>query len=111
MSKSNKQTQRQRRKIRIRSKIFGSADCPRMTVYCSLIKTTVQLVNDEKGVTIAFAASKDKTVKSATEIGKEIAEKAKKEKVSKCVFDRNGFAYQGRVKAIAEAARENGLNF
>lgn len=102
------------RKKRIRAKLHGTADRPRLVVFRSLKNIHVQLINDDAGVTIASASNmKDKTnnIESATKIGTEIAELAKKAKVNECIFDRNGYRYHGRVKALADAARAAGLNF
>jgi len=102
------------RKKRIRAKLHGTADRPRLVVFRSLKNIHVQLINDDAGVTIAAASNmKDKVnkIESATKIGTENAELAKKAKVNECIFDRNGYRYHGRVKALADAARAAGLNF
>lgn len=104
---------RQRRKARIRAKIFGTAERPRLTVYCSLTRVFAQLVDDVESKTLAAASSKagKKTVKDATAVGEAIAAAAKKLNISTLVFDRNGRKYHGRVKALAEAVRAAGVQF
>lgn len=97
-------------KKRIRKKISGSAARPRMTVYKSLKNIYVQLVDDDKGHTVAAAQIKgNKNAQSAKELGIEIAAKAKEQGVSEVVFDRNGYQYHGVIKALADSAREGGL--
>jgi large subunit ribosomal protein L18 len=106
-----------RRKIRygIRSKIKGSASKPRLAVFKSNTEIYAQLIDDVNGVTIANASSlsiKGGTKKDqASIVGKDLAEKAKSNNVEAVVFDRGGFIYHGRVKALADAAREAGLQF
>ena len=106
---------RLRRKVRVRSKVTGTAARPRMSVFRSLTQMTVQLIDDEAGKTIASASTKEakagKNTEAASKLGTLIAEKAKKAKIDTVVFDRNGYAYHGRVKALAESAREAGLTF
>jgi large subunit ribosomal protein L18 len=116
-------TQTQRNEIRkrihsrIRAKLSGTTERPRLNVYRSLNHIYAQVIDDQKGETIASAsslASKLKTggnVASAKEIGKEIAERAVAKGIKKVVFDRGGYLYHGRVKALADAAREAGLEF
>lgn len=105
-----KQQLRANRKRRIRARIFGTSDRPRLSVYCSLTAVYAQLINDAEGKTIAAGKTeKGKTVDAAKKLGTLIAEKAKNLKVSSVVFDRNGRRYHGRVKALAEGAREAGL--
>jgi large subunit ribosomal protein L18 len=108
-----KQHHRQRRKNRIRAKIFGTAERPRLTVYCSLTKVSAQLIDDTDAKTLAAAASKPgkKTMKDAASVGETIAAAAKKLNISSLVFDRNGRKYHGRVKALAEAVRAAGISF
>ncbi len=104
---------------RIRKKISGTSAIPRLSVFKSLTNISVQIIDDEKGITLVSASSIDKDLKikngsnieAAKIVGAEIAKKAKKAKISKVVFDRSGYLYHGRVKALADAARENGLNF
>jgi large subunit ribosomal protein L18 len=108
---------RKRIHTRIREKLSGTAERPRLNVFRSLNHIYAQVIDDQKGVTIASAstlAMKAKTggnVAAAKEIGKEIAERAKEKGVKKVVFDRGGFLYHGRIKALADAAREAGLEF
>ena len=107
---------RERRKIRIKSKIHGSAETPRLVVFRSLMHIYAQLVDDNSGKIILAssdikAKAKGTKVEKAKDIGLEIAKLAKEKKISSVVFDRNGYKYHGRVKAIAEGAREGGLNF
>ena len=109
-----------KRKNRIRRKLSGTAERPRLTVYKSLKHIYAQVVDDATGRTLAFASSLSKELKGQDEgdkkedakrVGRLVAEKAKAAKVTQVVFDRNGFPYQGRVAAVAEAAREAGLEF
>jgi len=108
---------RQRVHARIRRRLNGTAERPRLNVYRSLNHIYVQLIDDSQGATLVSAstvASKLKTggnVAAAKEIGKLIAERAKEKGISKVVFDRGGYLYHGRIKALADAAREAGLEF
>ncbi len=108
---------RQRIHDRIRRKLSGTAERPRLNVYRSLNHIYAQVIDDLKGETIASTSTmvlKLKTggnIAAAKEIGKAIAEKAQEKGVKKVVFDRGGFLYHGRIKAVAEAAREAGLEF
>lgn len=108
---------RQRVHNRIREKISGTAARPRLNVYRSLNHIYAQLIDDQKGETIVSASSlslKLKTggnVATAKEIGKAVAERAIEKGVKKVVFDRGGYLYHGRIKALADAAREAGLEF
>lgn len=104
------------RKRRIRAKVRGTAERPRLSVYRSLTNLYAQLIDDDAGRTIVAGSLKDVkakklSVESAAKLGKVIAEKAKKKQIGKVVFDRNAFAYHGRIKALADAAREGGLQF
>lgn len=109
-----------KRKVRTRIKIRGTSDRPRLSVYKSNKFISAQIINDEKGTTLVSVTEKqlgklgelgkDGTGK-ANEIGKMIAEKALKAKIKKVVFDKGGYAYHGKIKAIAEGAREGGLSF
>ena len=103
-------------KASIRTKISGTAERPRLTVFRSNSQIYAQVIDDTKGVTLASASSlgiKDKMTKSekAALVGKAIAEAAKKAGVNEVVFDRNGYLYHGRVQSLADAAREAGLQF
>jgi large subunit ribosomal protein L18 len=108
---------RQRIHSRIRQKVNGTAERPRLNVYRSLNHIYAQVIDDTKGLTIASASTvttKLKTggnLEAAKEIGKVVAERAKEKGVSKVVFDRGGYLYHGRIKALADAAREAGLDF
>ena len=105
-----------RRHKRVRSKIIGTAETPRLNLFRSNKGLFVQLINDDSGITLASASEKEikgKKTKAdaAKEVGKLIAKKAQKKNISKVVFDRGGYKYHGRVKAAAEGAREEGLVF
>lgn len=111
---------RQRVHTRIREKMSGTAERPRLNVYRSLTHIYTQLIDDLNGVTIASASSMGKkgeesvyggNVAAAKLVGKLIAERAQEKGIKKIVFDRGGYLYHGRVKALAEAAREAGLDF
>jgi large subunit ribosomal protein L18 len=111
---------RQRVHTRIRKKLQGTTERPRLSVYRSLNNISVQIIDDHKGVTLLSASTLEGkkqgkkqggNVASAKEIGKVIAERAKEKGITKVVFDRGGYLYHGRVKALAEAAREAGLQF
>ena len=111
---------RLRRHRRVRKKIHGTAERPRLAVYRSNKHLAVQLIDDDAGRTIASASSLEKdfraqgsgnTVAAATKVGTLIAQRAKQAGVSKVVFDRGGFLYHGRIAAVADAAREAGLEF
>ena len=109
-----KLAKRMRRKARVRAKIFGTAKRPRLSVFKSLKYVSVQLIDDEKGKTLVSANDKklkgNKTEK-AKDVGKLIAQKALDKKIKVCVFDKSGYKYHGRVKAVADGAREGGLKF
>ena len=114
-NKANNQKQA-RRHARVRSKVSGTAACPRLSVFRSNRSMFLQLIDDEAGKTLASAAVKElkkagTKTESSKELGKLIAEKAKGKKIEAVVFDRGSYKYHGRVKAAAEGAREGGLNF
>jgi len=120
MSGNSKSQTKQRRTTRVRSKIFGTNKRPRLSVFRSNKHVYVQLVNDGEGKTLISLGDmnlsktmmKDKTkVEIAGLLGEEIAKKAKLKKISSIVFDRGGYKYHGRVKAVAEGARKGGLKF
>ncbi len=121
INKIDKNKERQRRHERVRKKIFGTAETPRLSVYRSLNHIYVQVIDDTKGVTLCSASTMEKDVKSAIKdmtktdaakvVGKAVAEKALKNGVKQVVFDRGGYLYTGRVQAVADGAREAGLNF
>lgn len=107
---------RNRIKRRVRGKISGSAELPRLSVYKSNKEIYAQLIDDNAGKTLASTSSrvlnaKGTKVEISAEVGKAIAEKAKAVGIESVVFDRNGFVYHGRVKALADGAREGGLKF
>lgn len=111
-----KSFERKLRHNRIRSKIVGTANKPRMNVFRSLSGIYVQFIDDSSGKTLAAASSrniksKGKKVSIAAEVGKLAAEKAKSVGISEVVFDRGGYKYHGRIKSLADAAREAGLKF
>ena len=112
---------RNRIKMRVRKKVSGTAEMPRMTVFRSNKQIYVQFVDDLQGKTLATASSLDKEIadkvkgvnksQEAAEVGKLAAERAKAKGIEKVAFDRNGYLYHGRVKMLADAAREGGLKF
>jgi len=104
---------RARRKRRIRAKVAGTPERPRLSVYCSLMRVYAQIIDDVAGKTLTAVSSKagQKNIAAATKVGETIAKKAKELKISAVVFDRNGRKYHGRVKALADAARNAGLRF
>jgi len=118
---AEKVTPREKRKARIRKKLSGTAERPRLTVYRSLNHIYAQLVDDVAGTTIAFAGTTSKALREAVKeddktaaakkVGTAVARMALDKGVTQVVFDRNGFDYHGRVAAVAEAAREAGLKF
>ena len=117
----DKNAERQRRHTRVRKKITGTAQTPRLNVYRSLNHIYVQIIDDTKGVTLCSASTMEKAVKSeikdmtkteaAKAVGKRAAEKALANGIKEVVFDRGGYLYTGRVQAVADGAREAGLNF
>ena len=115
--KESRNDLRKKRHARVRNKISGTAECPRLNVFRSNTQIFAQIIDDVKGVTLASSSSVELKIKNggnvegAKLVGKDIAEKAKKLKIKNVVFDRGGYLYHGRVKALAEAARENGLEF
>ena len=111
---------RERRKMRVRKKISGTTECPRLAVFKSNCNISAQVIDDVKGLTLAAASTTEKAEREkkgssnkegAKRIGSLIAERAKAKGVAKVVFDRSGYRYHGRVKVFADAARENGLKF
>ena len=115
-----KTVRRERRKHHVRRRVFGTAEAPRLTVTRSHNHIYCQLVDDVRGVTLASASTRDKELRgavqghggnraAATMVGKGIAERCKALGITRCRFDRNGYRYHGRVKALVEAARESGL--
>ena len=106
-----KKQERVMRKRRIRALVQGEASCPRFTVYKSNSALTAQLIDDQKGHTLVSAKVATANMTSAAELGKKVAELALAKKIKACVFDRNGYRFHGVVKAIADSAREGGLQF
>jgi large subunit ribosomal protein L18 len=111
----SKVAKRSRRHARIRAKISGTGDAPRLSIFKSNKFISAQLIDDTKGTTLAGVHSRDvkgKTmIEKSEKVGEAIAEKALAQKISKVVFDRGGFIYTGNVKALAEGARKGGLKF
>ena len=118
VTKTDRKAERIRRHKRVRRKISGTAECPRLCVFRSNSNLYVQVIDDVKGVTLAQASTLDKEVKTkkankeaAKEVGALIAKRAIEKKIKTVVFDRGGYIYHGVVKELAEAAREGGLEF
>ena len=118
MAKVNKNEVRLRIHDRIRSRVSGTPERPRLAVYRSINHIYAQIIDDRAGRTIVSASSNDKgssvnggNIAGAKEIGRAVAEKAKEKGITRVVFDRGGYLYHGRVKALADAAREAGLEF
>ena len=117
ITKEDKNLSRVRRHARVRRKISGTAECPRLCLYRSNKNIEAQIIDDVKGVTLVSSSSmvlkleNGSNIEAAAKVGKDIAEKALAAKIEKVVFDRSGYIYHGRVKALAEAAREAGLEF
>ena len=119
INKISRNVARQARHDRVRDKITGTSEIPRLNIFRSNANIFAQIIDDEKGITLVSASSIDKELKltnggnteAATKVGELIAKRAKKAKINKVVFDRGGYLYHGRVQALAEAARENGLEF
>ena len=114
IKKESRNEMRKIRHERLRKDLFGTSDVPRLSVYRSNKNIFAQLIDDENGVTLASASSlkmNGNNKEIASLVGKEIAEKAKELKITKVVFDRGGYLYHGRVASLADAARENGLEF
>ena len=118
VTKKDKNVSRVRRHARVRAKLSGSAEAPRLCVYRSNKNIEAQLIDDVKGVTLTAASSLEKGVEKsgtksevAAKVGKLVAERALAAGINTVVFDRNGYLYHGRVKSLADAAREGGLEF
>jgi large subunit ribosomal protein L18 len=118
MNKLTLKTNKAKRKLRVRKKVFGTADRPRLSVFRSNKFVYGQIVDDEKGITLIdiqgdvakISLGKSK-IDASFEIGKALAEKAKEKKITNIVFDRGSYKYHGRVKKFAEGVREGGLQF
>lgn len=113
---SQKTVRRQKRHRRIRARVVGTAEKPRLSVYRSNKHMYAQLINDEAGETLVSASSlelglDEPLMQAAETVGKTIAQRGREAGVSKIVFDRGGYNYTGRIKTLAEAARDNGLTF
>lgn len=117
INKVSRNQMRVMRHARVRSKIMGTNELPRLCVFRSNKNISCQIIDDETGTTLASASSLSLKLKNggnieaAKEVGKAIAAAAKKAKITQVVFDRGGYLYHGRVEALANAARENGLEF
>ena len=121
ISKINKNADRQKRHVRVRAKISGTSERPRLNVYRSLNHIYVQIIDDVKGVTLVSASTLEKTLAAELQgktkkecskiVGQAVAKKALAAGIENVVFDRGGYLYSGRVKEVAEGAREAGLKF
>lgn len=121
INKTDKNTERVVRHKRVRTKVSGSSERPRLCVYRSLSQIYAQIIDDTKGVTLASASTLDNEVKALCQgkskseqakiVGQAIAKRALEKKISEVVFDRGGYIYIGRVQALADGAREAGLKF
>lgn len=121
ITKQDRNKSRKRRHLRVRKKIMGTAECPRLNVFRSAKNIYVQVIDDVKGRTLAAASTMDSELKdhgiyggnteAAHKVGELIAKRATEKGISKVVFDRGGYLYHGRIKALAEGARKGGLNF
>jgi large subunit ribosomal protein L18 len=118
VSKTNRKLERERRHKRVRTKISGTSECPRLSVFRSNTNLYAQIIDDTKGTTLVQASTLDKEVKTkhsnkeaAKEVGALIAKRALEKKIENVVYDRGGYVYHGVVKELAESAREAGLKF
>lgn len=121
INKIDKNQVRQQRHARVRKKLAGTADCPRLVVYRSLSNIYAQIIDDTKGITLCSASTVEKALsadlngKNKSEqaylIGETIAKRAKEKQISRVVFDRGGYLYTGRVKSVSDGARAGGLEF
>lgn len=119
INKVSRNEVRKARHERVRAKVSGTSETPRLNVFRSNSNIFAQIIDDEKGITLVSASSIDKELKlengsnieATKKVGELIAKRAKKAKITKVTFDRGGYLYHGRVEALAEAARENGLEF
>lgn len=121
LKKADKNKARQKRHLRVRKHIIGTAERPRLNVFRSLKNIYAQVIDDEKGVTLVSASTMEKAfqdskaaggnIDAAKKIGEEVAKRAMEKGITEVVFDRGGYLYHGRVAALAEAAREAGLKF
>jgi large subunit ribosomal protein L18 len=121
ITKPSSNSKRKKRHRRVRKKVFGTPDCPRLNIYRSAKNIYAQIIDDTKGVTLAAASSLDKEIKekisntgnkeAAKLVGNLVGQRAKEKGIQEVVFDRGGYLYHGRVKELAEGAREAGLQF
>lgn len=118
ITKTDRKAERKRRHTRVRNKLSGTTERPRLCVYRSNANLYVQIIDDTKAITLASASTLDKeikekhsNIKAAKELGELIAKRAKEKKITTVVFDRGGYVYHGVVKQLAESAREAGLEF
>lgn len=117
LKKVSKNDERLRRHARVRAKISGTAECPRLNVFRSNAHIHAQIIDDTTGTTLVSCSSVELklenggNIAAATAVGSEIAKRAQEKKIENVVFDRGGYIYHGRVKALADAAREAGLKF
>jgi|SRR5690625_1084223 len=119
ITKTTRNASRKKRHQRVRRRVVGTEERPRLNVYRSNKHIYAQLINDETGTTVVSASTKEKettlentsNVEAAKHVGEQIAKRAKDAGIESVVFDRGGYKYHGRIKALAEAAREEGLHF
>lgn len=118
ITKIDRKAERQRRHTRVRTKVTGTSQCPRLAVCKTNKQIIAQIIDDTKGETLVYVSSLDKSLKAkganieaAKKVGEKVAKEASNKKIKDVVFDRGGFIYHGVVKAVAESAREAGLNF
>ena len=118
VKKLDRQKSRIKRHVRVRSKVSGTSECPRLNVFRSTKHIYAQIIDDINGVTLAAASSVEKdfgadggNIEGASKVGQLIAKNATDKGITTVVFDRGGYLYHGRIKALADAARENGLKF
>ena len=121
MAKMTRAESRERRHLRVRKKVFGTPNCPRLSVFRSVSEIYAQVIDDMDGNTLVSASSIDKELRAkmaglkkseqAALVGQTVAERAKAKGIDMVVFDRGGFRYTGRVKALADGARKGGLDF
>lgn len=117
IQKVSRNVARVRRHLRVRKKVHGTETCPRLNVFRSNAHIHAQIIDDDKGMTlvscssVALKLANGSNVEAAKVVGTELAKKALSQGIERVVFDRSGYLYHGRVKALADAARENGLKF
>lgn len=117
INKTSRNDARLKRHVRVRAKISGTSTCPRLSVFRSNGNISAQIIDDTKGVTLVSSSSTSlklengSNIEAASKVGADIAKKALASNINNVVFDRGGYVYHGRVKALAEAAREEGLKF